>query len=125
MVRALKLDEQVKRVWTIDGSFHCIVMERGGEEEAQIPIRPLQTWLVRAEDGELWPLLPPLGTVLPFNFSQVHISSTRQGSTGVRSTTTTMSDVLRHLLTCRDGIDDLDYCNYDEITLIIDELCTN
>ena len=27
MLRALKLDEQVKRVWTIDGSFHCIVME--------------------------------------------------------------------------------------------------
>ena len=26
MLRVLKLDEQVKRVWTIDGSFHCIVM---------------------------------------------------------------------------------------------------
>ena len=27
MLRALKKDEEVKRVWTIDGSFHCIVME--------------------------------------------------------------------------------------------------
>ena len=27
MLRALKHDEEVKRVWTIDGSFHCIVME--------------------------------------------------------------------------------------------------
>ena len=28
MLRALNLDDQVKRVWTIDGSFHCIVMKR-------------------------------------------------------------------------------------------------
>ena len=64
MLQALKLDEQVKRVWTIDGSFNCIMsdgMECGGEEEARFDRRPLQTWLVRGEIGELWSLLPPLG----------------------------------------------------------------
>ena len=43
--------------------LHCDGRERGGEEEARFPRRPLQTRLVRAEDGELWPLLPPLGIV--------------------------------------------------------------
>ena len=53
--------------------LHCDGRERGGEEEARFPRRPLQTRLVRAEDGELWPLLPPLGTVLPFNLLQMDI----------------------------------------------------
>ena len=53
--------------------LHCDGRERGGEEEARFPRRPLQTRLVRAEDGELWPLLPPLGTVLPFNLLQLDI----------------------------------------------------
>ena len=47
--------------------LYCDERERGGEEEARFPRRPLQTWLVQGEDGELWPLLLPLGTVLPFN----------------------------------------------------------
>ena len=34
-----------------------------------------------------------------------------------------MKDILRDLL--RDGISDIDYFNYNEITVIIDELCTN
>ena len=33
--------------------------------------------------------------------------------------------VMIDLLYCRDGIYDIDYLNYDEITVIIDELCTN
>ena len=33
--------------------------------------------------------------------------------------------VMRDLLNCRDGIYDINYLNYDEITVIIDELCTN
>ena len=32
--------------------------------------------------------------------------------------------VMRDLLNCRDGIYDIGYLNYVEITLIIDELCT-
>ena len=36
MLRALKLDEQVKRVWTIDGSFHCIVMEGNVEVKKRL-----------------------------------------------------------------------------------------
>ena len=53
--------------------LHCDGRERGCEEEARFSRRPLQTWLVRGEDGELWPLLPPLGTVLPFNLLQMDI----------------------------------------------------
>ena len=33
--------------------------------------------------------------------------------------------VMRDLLKCRDGIYGIGYLNYDDITLIIDELCTN
>ena len=33
--------------------------------------------------------------------------------------------VLDELLNCRDGINDIEYFTYDEITLISDELCTN
>ena len=33
--------------------------------------------------------------------------------------------VLRELIICRDGINVIDYFNHDEITGIIDELCTN
>ena len=33
--------------------------------------------------------------------------------------------VLRELINCRDGINGIDYFNHDEITGIIDELCTN
>ena len=33
--------------------------------------------------------------------------------------------VLRYLINCRDGINDIHYFNYDDITVIIDELCTN
>ena len=33
--------------------------------------------------------------------------------------------VMRDLLNCRDGIYDIDYVSYDEITVIIHELCTN
>ena len=33
--------------------------------------------------------------------------------------------VLRELINCRDGINVIDYFNHDEITGIIDELCTN
>ena len=33
--------------------------------------------------------------------------------------------VMRDLLNCRDGIYDIDYFSYDEITVIIDELCIN
>ena len=33
--------------------------------------------------------------------------------------------VLRDLINCRDGINVIDYYNYDDITGIIDELCTN
>ena len=33
--------------------------------------------------------------------------------------------VLRDLINCRDGINGIDYFNHDEITGIIDELCTN
>ena len=33
--------------------------------------------------------------------------------------------VLRDLINCRDGINDLHYFNYDDITVIIDEICTN
>ena len=33
--------------------------------------------------------------------------------------------VMRGLLNCRDSIYDIDYLNYDNITVIIDELCTN
>ena len=33
--------------------------------------------------------------------------------------------VLRDLINCRDGINVIDYVNHDEITGIIDELCTN
>ena len=41
--------------------LHCDGRERGGEEEARFSRRPLQTWLVRGEDRELWTLLPLLG----------------------------------------------------------------
>ena len=33
--------------------------------------------------------------------------------------------VLSDLINCRDGINVIDYYNYDDITGIIDELCTN
>ena len=33
--------------------------------------------------------------------------------------------LLRDLINCRNGINDIDYFNYDDITVIIDELCTN
>ena len=33
--------------------------------------------------------------------------------------------VLRDLINCRDGLYDIHYFNYDDITAIIDELCTN
>ena len=33
--------------------------------------------------------------------------------------------VLRDLIKCRDGINVIDYYNYDDTTGIIDELCTN
>ena len=33
--------------------------------------------------------------------------------------------VLRDLVNCRDGLYDIHYFNYDDITAIIDELCTN
>ena len=33
--------------------------------------------------------------------------------------------VLRDLIDCRDGINDIHYFNYDDITVIINELCTN
>ena len=33
--------------------------------------------------------------------------------------------VKRDLLNCRDGVYDIDYLNYDDITVIIDDLCTN
>ena len=36
MLRALKHDEEVKRVWTIDGSFHCIVMEGNVEVKKRL-----------------------------------------------------------------------------------------
>ena len=36
MLRALKQDEEVKRVWTIDGSFHCIVMEGNVEVKKRL-----------------------------------------------------------------------------------------
>ena len=33
--------------------------------------------------------------------------------------------VLRDLINCRDGLYGIHYFNYDDITAIIDELCTN
>ena len=36
LISYLKLDEQVKRVWTIDGSFHCIVMEGNVEVKKRL-----------------------------------------------------------------------------------------
>ena len=33
--------------------------------------------------------------------------------------------VLRDLINCRDGLYDIHYLNYGDITVIIDELCTN
>ena len=36
MLRALKHDEEVKHVWTIDGSFHCIVMEGNVEVKKRL-----------------------------------------------------------------------------------------
>ena len=33
--------------------------------------------------------------------------------------------VLRYLINCRDGLYDIHYLNYDDITVIIYELCTN
>ena len=36
MLRALKHDDEVKRVWTIDGSFHCIVMEGNVEVKKRL-----------------------------------------------------------------------------------------
>ena len=33
--------------------------------------------------------------------------------------------VMRDSLNCRDGIYEIEYLNYDEITVTIDELCTN
>ena len=33
--------------------------------------------------------------------------------------------VLRDLINCLDGLYDIYYLNYDDITVIIDELCTN
>ena len=32
--------------------------------------------------------------------------------------------VLKALINCRDGIHDIHYFNYDDISVIIDELCT-
>ena len=34
-------------------------------------------------------------------------------------------DVLQDLINCRYGLYDIHYYNYDDITAIIDELCTN
>ena len=36
MLRALKHDEEVEHVWTIDGSFHCIVMEGNVEVKKRL-----------------------------------------------------------------------------------------
>ena len=36
MLRALKQEEEVKRVWTIDGSFHCIVMKANVEVKMKL-----------------------------------------------------------------------------------------
>ena len=52
-------------MWTIDGSFHCIVMEGNVEVKKRVdsPEDIDQTWLVRGEDGEPWPLLPYCSTL--------------------------------------------------------------
>ena len=49
------------------------------------------------------------------NFYKIHSDSERYATVGV----------LRDLINCRDGIHVIDYYNYDDITGIIDELCTN
>ena len=36
MLRALKQDEEVKRVWTINESLHCIVMEGNVEVKKRL-----------------------------------------------------------------------------------------
>ena len=32
---------------------------------------------------------------------------------------------VRELFNCRDGVNMIEYLNYDEVTLIIEEVCTN
>ena len=49
------------------------------------------------------------------NFYKIHSDSEKYATVGV----------LRDLINCRDGIHVIDYYNYDDITGIIDELCTN
>ena len=36
MLRTLKNDDEVKRVWTIDGIFHCIVVENNAEVKKRL-----------------------------------------------------------------------------------------
>ena len=59
MLRTLKNDDELKRVWTIDGIFHCIVVENNAEVKKR-----LETRLVAGEDAGLWPLHAPLGALL-------------------------------------------------------------
>ena len=50
-----------------------------------------------------------------YNLYKIHSDSEQFATVGV----------LRDLINCRDGINVIDYFNHDEITGIIDELCTN
>ena len=36
MLRTLKNDDEVKRVWTIDGNFHCIVVENNAKVKKRL-----------------------------------------------------------------------------------------
>ena len=36
MLRTLQNDNEVKRVWTIDGNFHCIVVENNAEVKKRL-----------------------------------------------------------------------------------------
>ena len=49
------------------------------------------------------------------NLYMIHSDSEQFATVGVQ----------RDLINCRDGINVIDYFNHDEITGIIDELCTN
>ena len=46
MLRTLKNDDEVKRVWTIDGIFHCIVVENNAEVKKRLETTILQIYFL-------------------------------------------------------------------------------